>query len=54
MPCGCRTPAWAEQMQVNHNQPFFYVLPDEHDCVKLFQGARSSKYVAQVGDTSPT
>ncbi len=35
-------------MQVKHNQPFYSVLPDEHDCVRLFQGGRTSKYVAQV------
>lgn len=35
-------------MQVNHDQPFYGVLPDEHDCTRLFRGVRTSKYVAQV------
>lgn len=42
-----RPPDWAEQMKVKHDQPFYSVLPDEHDCVRLFRGARTSKYVAQ-------
>ncbi|KAL3131480.1 hypothetical protein ABBQ38_007787 [Trebouxia sp. C0009 RCD-2024] len=42
-----RPPQWAQEMQVNHDQPFYGVLPDEHDCTRLFQGARISKYVAQ-------
>ena len=49
--CVCytrRTPEWAKQMKVNHEQPFYSVLPDEHDCIRLFQGARISKYVAEV------
>ena len=33
---------------MNHDQPFYDVLPDEHDCTRLFHGVRSSKYVAQV------
>ena len=43
-----RPPQWAQEMQVNHDQPFYGVLPDEHDCTRLFHGARISKYVAQV------
>lgn len=35
-------------MQVSHEQPFYSVLPDEHDCTRLFRGVRTSKYVAQV------
>lgn len=35
-------------MQVKHDQPFYGVLPDENDCVRLFSGVRSSKYVAEV------
>lgn len=46
--CCCRPPQWADQMQVKHKQPFYSVLPDEHDCMRLFQGGRTSKYVAQV------
>ena len=46
--CWYRPPAWASELQVKHDQPFYSVLPDEHDCVRLFQGGRTSKYVAQV------
>jgi len=46
--CWYRPPAWAHELQVKHDQPFYSVLPDEHDCVRLFQGGRTSKYVAQV------
>ncbi|DBA98893.1 TPA: hypothetical protein ACH3X1_014642 [Trebouxia sp. C0004] len=42
-----RPEAWAKEVQVKHKQPFYSVLPDEHDCVRLFQGGRTSKYVAQ-------
>lgn len=48
-----RPPQWAQEMQVNHDQPFYGVLPDEHDCTRLFQGARISKYVAQVVAPNP-
>lgn len=49
MPTGaCRSPEWAQELQVKHDQPFYSVLPDEHDCTRLFNGVRSSKYVAQV------
>lgn len=51
--CDCRPPEWAQQMQVNHKQPFYSVLPDEHDCTRLFQGGRTSKYVAQVPEYVP-
>lgn len=33
---------------MSHDQPFYSVLPDEHDCTRLFRGVRTSKYVAQV------
>ncbi len=46
--CWYRPPAWANELQVKHDQPFYSVLPDEHDCVRLFHGGRTSKYVAQV------
>ena len=29
------------------SQPFYHVLPDENDCVRLFNAVRISKYVAQ-------
>lgn len=32
---------------VRHDQPFYYALPDELDCMRLFAGVRVSKYVAQ-------
>lgn len=44
----CRPPDWADAMKVDGNQPFYYVLPDETDCERIFQSVRTSKYVAQV------
>lgn len=29
------------------DQPFYYVLPDEHDCQRLFNSIRLTKYVAE-------
>ena len=40
-------------MQVKHDQPFYAVLPDENDCTRLFNGVRTSKYVAQVAQLLP-
>ena len=44
--CG-RDAEWAAQMSANPAQPFYYALPDEADCVRLFGGVRLTKYVAQ-------
>ena len=41
-------------MQVDHKQPFYSVLPDEHDCLRIFKGGRTTKYVAQVGCIVPS
>ena len=35
-------------MNLNGNQPFYSVLPDEPDCERIFTAVRISKYVAQV------
>ena len=40
--------SWTEKLNVDANQPFYWVLPDEVDCQRLFGGVRISKYVAQV------
>ncbi|KAL6766563.1 hypothetical protein ACKKBG_A36535 [Auxenochlorella protothecoides x Auxenochlorella symbiontica] len=42
-----RDAEWAAAMGVRPRQPFYHVLPDEGDCVRLFGGVRVSKYVAQ-------
>lgn len=42
-----RDAEWAAAMGVAPRQPFYHVLPDEGDCVRLFGGVRASKYVAQ-------
>ncbi len=43
-----RDAAWQAQMGVsNPDQPFYYVLPDSSDCIRLFGGTRLSKYVAE-------
>jgi hemimethylated DNA binding protein len=43
-----RDEAWMKAMNVqNPSQPFYYCLPDETDCVRLFGGVRITKYVAQ-------
>jgi Hemimethylated DNA-binding protein YccV like len=34
-------------MHVSPRQPFYHVLPDEIDCVRIFGAPRISKYVAQ-------
>lgn len=39
---------WTEKFNVDADQPFYWVLPDEVDCQRLFGGVRISKYVAQV------
>ena len=38
---------WASTMEVQAEQPFYEVLPDEDDCQRLFKATRNSKYVAQ-------
>ena len=43
-----REQAWNDTVGVDPNQPFYEVLPDEDDCLRLFGGVRLSKYVAQV------
>lgn len=47
-----RGAGWAAEMGVNHDQPFYSVLPDELDCVRLFKALRITKYVAQVSRLS--
>lgn len=43
-----RDAAWQAQMGVtNPEQPFYYVLPDSADSIRLFGGIRLSKYVAE-------
>ena len=43
-----RDAEWQAQMGVtNPEQPFYYVLPDAADCVRLFGGPRLTKYVAE-------
>ena len=46
-----REPSWNVRMEVDPNQPFYSVLPDEQDCLRLFGGLRVTKYVAQVWAT---
>ena len=43
-----RDQSWNDKFNVDPNQPFYCVLPDEVDCQRLFGGVRISKYVAQV------
>ncbi|GAB4821785.1 hypothetical protein N2152v2_008831 [Parachlorella kessleri] len=38
---------WVHEAGVDPRQPFYYVLPDESDCVRLFGQPLSSRYVAQ-------
>lgn len=38
---------WIAQMRTDPSLPHYYVLPDEHDCHKLFGGERLTKYVCQ-------
>ncbi|KAK9836712.1 hypothetical protein WJX74_006537 [Apatococcus lobatus] len=42
-----RDQSWNDKFNVDPNQPFYCVLPDEVDCQRLFGGVRISKYVAQ-------
>lgn len=43
-----RDAAWQSKMGVtNPDQPFYYVLPDSSDSIRLFGGTRLSKYVAE-------
>lgn len=43
-----RDAQWQAQMNVsNPNQPFYYVLPDASDSIRLFGGPRLTKYVAE-------
>lgn len=42
-----REPGWAASMNVEGNQPFYKVLPDEDDCQRLYGAIRINKYVAQ-------
>ena len=43
-----RDAAWQAQMGItNPNQPFYHVLPDSSDSIRLFGGTRLSKYVAE-------
>ena len=35
---------WARQVEVEHGQPFYRILPDELDCQRLFGSPRSNKY----------
>lgn len=42
-----RDAEWCAATGVEGDQPFYYVLPDENDCIRLFGGVRISKYVAQ-------
>lgn len=44
--CG-RDRGWADSLGVQHDQPFYEVLPDEDECTALFGAVRMSKYVAQ-------
>jgi hemimethylated DNA binding protein len=47
-----RGDAWAAEMGVDPQQRFYYVLPDERDCQRLFGGVRLSKYVAEENLTA--
>lgn len=38
---------WIAQMRTDPSLPHYYVLPDEHDCHRLFGGERLTKYVCQ-------
>ena len=42
-----RDPDWVAAMGVDGSLPFYYALPDERDCERLFGGVRLSKYVSQ-------
>lgn len=42
-----RDSEWAAQMGVDPSMPHYYVLPDEHDCQRLFGGVRLTKYVCE-------
>lgn len=43
-----RDEAWIQQMGVmNPERPFYYALPDEIDCQRLFGGVRLTKYVSE-------
>ncbi|KAK9841990.1 hypothetical protein WJX81_002951 [Elliptochloris bilobata] len=42
-----RSAAWAASNQANPQQPFYYCLPDEDDCQRVFGGRRMLQYVAQ-------
>ena len=38
---------WASKLGLQHDQPFYDVLPDEDECQRQFGATRISKYVAQ-------
>eukprot|EP00884_Botryococcus_braunii_P013811 jgi/Botrbrau1/22430/Bobra.0091s0032.1 len=42
-----RNNGWANELNLEPNQPFYNCLPDEEDCARLFGHPRISKYVAQ-------
>jgi hemimethylated DNA binding protein len=42
-----RDEEWARTMNVSADQPFYFVLPDEADCQRIFGSIRITKYVAQ-------
>jgi len=42
-----RDEIWINEMNANPDVPFYYVLPDENDCQRIFQGVRLTKYVGE-------
>ncbi|KAK9820241.1 hypothetical protein WJX72_007832 [[Myrmecia] bisecta] len=42
-----REPAWSRTVGVEPNQPFYIILPDETDCLRLFGQLRMEKYAGQ-------
>lgn len=42
-----RDAEWVASMGVDSSLPFYYALPDERDCQRLFGGVRLSKYVCE-------
>eukprot|EP01025_Chloroclados_australasicus_P064149 TRINITY_DN8531_c0_g2_i1.p1 TRINITY_DN8531_c0_g2~~TRINITY_DN8531_c0_g2_i1.p1 ORF type:complete len:313 (+),score=17.94 TRINITY_DN8531_c0_g2_i1:54-941(+) len=43
----CQRAEWANKQSVSPQQPFYHIIPDEEDCVRLFSHAQHIKYVAQ-------